>query len=267
MEDLITLSKDTSDRPNDLYLGLFIKKNTQEDSYHLGFIYFKKNYSLLNVIFQHTQPIRGFNYSQATWKYSGIPSAYLLGHFGWKNYYLHQYENTNEVREEHKDYHAIHWLGFMDRENAIPIINVLKLIDKRIDAGYGITYGKPTFDEVDGRFIKDPTLQGDSLTCAVFVLCILEQFEFHIVDRESWIINEDTEKWQDDVIEMIQQYPPFAKPDFLEIQKSNVGKFPRFRPDQVFGASCLFEEDSIKHEQACKAGAIVLKKLEDLSAV
>ena len=140
------------------------------------------------------------------------------------------------------------------------------MIKEDIDAGYGITYGESGFDEVDGHFIRDPNVKGDSLTCAVFVLRILEQFGFYIVDRDSWTIDGNTENWQNDVIAMIQKYPPKAQPEFLQSQKDNVGKFPRFSPDQVLGASCIFEGDSIKHKQASDAGAIVLKKLDDLCA-
>lgn len=257
MENKITLSKDANNRPEDLYLGIFIKKNGR-NSYHLGFIYCKKRYSLLTVKFCHTQPIQGFNFSQATWKYLEKSSFNYLAHFGWKSKYLHGLDD--------RDYHAIHWLGFIEPENAYPIIEVLGLIKQDIDAGYGITYGESEFDKIDGHFVRDPNVQGDSLTCAVFVLRILEQFGFYVVDRDSWIIDGSTENWQNYVITLIQKYPPVAHPDFLQIQKDNVGKFPRFSPDQVLGASCIFEDDSIKYEQACEAGAIVLKKLEDLSA-
>lgn len=257
MEDLITLSRDTSDRPDDLYLGLFIKKNSPS-SYHLGFIYCKRPYSISDVRLRPALSIRDFNFSQATWTLSEKSIFYYLAHFGWKNLYL-RHANNNK-------FNAIHWLGFMDRENSIPIIEILGQIVKDLDAGYGITYGKSKFNKENGRFIKDPTVQGDSLTCSVFVLRILEQYGYEVVDQESWIINKDTEEWQDYVIEMIQQIPPYAKPDFIEIQKSNVGKFPRFSPDQVLGASCIFEGDPIKHDNASEAGKIVLKKLDDLSA-
>lgn len=257
MEDLITLSRDTSDRPDDLYLGMFIKKNSPS-SYHLGFIYCKRPYSISDVRLRPALSIRDFNFSQATWTLSEKSSSHYLAHFGWKNMYLHG--------EDDRDYHAIHWLGFIDPENAYPIIKVLGLIKPNIDAGYGITYGESEFDELNGNFVKDPEVQGDSLTCAVFVLRILEQFGFYVVDRDSWIIDRDTEEWQNDVITKIQKHRPVAQPNFLQIQKDNVGKFPRFSPDQVLGASCIFEGDSIMHTQACEAGVIVLKKLEGLYA-
>ncbi len=44
----------------------------------------------------------------------------------------------------------------------------------------------------NGNYIPNPDVAGDSLTCAVFVNCRFEQFDFPILDLATWEVSPKT---------------------------------------------------------------------------
>lgn len=155
------------------------------------------------------------------------------------------------------------WLDFVTERNAAIIIAELRLLGlKELDIGtiYGITNEGGTKVE-DGVIVLNPNVKGDSLTCSTFVLCILEQFAFNIIDRNSWRITDEDTQWQKEILKTLE---PYLQPDFHKLQTDNIGKVVRIRPEQIVGACGIYDYTPINYDDACKAAESVLEALDSI---
>lgn len=99
----------------------------------------------------------------------------VLAHFAWHK----DFRVANNIGN-----YAMHWLQFIPERTAIPIIMELYRIKNVNCIPYGIVNMEGiTF--LDGNMVPTSDNNGDSLTCSTFVLCILEQFAFPIIDRNT----------------------------------------------------------------------------------
>lgn len=221
----INLRNDFTDRKETDNFGLIIKHIDETlNQKHTGFIF------------------SNFNECETT-----------LAHLAFKNDYRLEKNKTT------LDGYAVLWLDFIPERTAVPIkVELMALgISGDIKLPYGITNeGGTKFEQ--GSFVPNPLVRGDSLTCATFVLCVLEQFGFSVINRESWEHNDEDTKWQADIVEILEKY---LQPYFHEIQKENIGKVIRIRPEQVVGACGIFDFSPVEYDEACKAGEDVIQKL------
>lgn len=92
---------------------------------------------------------------------------------------------------------------------------------------YGFSYSRPTFDE-SGDFVSRPGFEG--LTCATFVLSVLESFGIPVVDHDNWPTLPADEAWQNQMM----CYLASEAADSLELCQwlVQLGS-PRFTPAEV----------------------------------
>jgi hypothetical protein len=156
-------------------------------------------------------------------------------HVGWKNYY--KVESLDECCEGKKS--GAQWLNFMNEKNRLVILGKLASMASRnpIKAPYGIISSGNSRINDAGEFVPDPNVPGDSLTCAVFVLCVLESVSLNIINRSSWVITERDKEWQRNILKPLQSA---LHPEFFNAQHRAIGSYPRFSPHQVVGSCCVF---------------------------
>lgn len=110
-----------------------------------------------------------------------------------------------------------------------------------------------------GSFHSTPNTEGDSLTCSVFVNSIFEQSDFPILDLETWVTNAEDTEWQSKILDKLEGT---LNPEFMKIQRANVGKVPRLRPEQMVGACCIFDFELVEYNRANIAAAGVVAQLD-----
>lgn len=219
----INLGQNLSSKTDDDSLGIFIKRgHTNPDLKHTGFVFLEN---------ETTKPIR----------------AHLTNRYMYEKGKLKGY--------------GVLWLDFITERNAAIITAELRTLAlKESEMRYGIV-NKGGTQFQDGVTIPNPDVRGDSLTCATFVLCVLEQFGFDVIDRDSWEITEEDTQWQTEILGIIKDY---LQPEFYEIQKENIGKVVRIRPEQIVGACGVFDYAPVQYNDACEAGYIALEELDKL---
>ena len=237
MNEKIHLIKDVSTKDEQSLLGLVIQNtNAERTQRHTGFIFIKNK----------------------------VP---VLAHFG-ANQLVFYHEMSND------DKYAMFWLDIdkMPETTVIPLINELEQISKNqpsrhqngyfFSANYGIVnLGGGQIS--NGNYIPNSNVPGDSLTCAVFVNCVFEQFDFPILDLATWEVSSEDVEWQKFIVSLLEQSSAFSS-KFLEAQRSGIGHVPRIRPEQMVGACCIFDFDLVNYSSANEAGEIVKQKLEAL---
>jgi len=176
----------------------------------------------------------------------------VLAHFAWHK----DFRETSEIGN-----YAMHWLQFLPARTVIPIITELYRIQEVNNIPYGII-NTEGIKFVDGSMVPVCDNNGESLTCSTFVLCILEQFSFPIIDRETWEIMEDDITWQRDTLQSLECD---LSENVMDMQLAAIGKFPRVTPEQVVGACAIFDYQPVNYQDACQAGLIVIKKLQGLN--
>ncbi|WP_252350754.1 hypothetical protein, partial [Acinetobacter baumannii] len=227
------LIKDINYKPKDSQLGVIIKKVTSEQN-HTGFVFIEDN-------------------------------KLVLAHFGWHETYFFQRRNDS-------DGYAMYWFDLekIPERTLVHIINELEQISHNKDlnnnevfyfpAPYGIVnFGGSRIS--GGDFLSTPNTVGDSLTCSVFVNCIFEQSGFPILDLDTWKTTEQDIEWQTSILDKLIGK---LSPEFMRIQRENVGKVPRLRPEQMVGACCVFDYELVDFDTADSAAIIVLEQLEAL---
>lgn len=204
----------------------------------------------LGLIIKNIDPSRQQRHTGFIYIKNQIPT---LAHFGGKDYFR---------SETNIQGYAMSWLDFLPERTANAIITELELIAKNLTfkAPYGIiNEGGTEFHE--GVLIKNPNTEGDGLTCAVFIICLLEQFDFPLIDRESWELTNEDKRWQEWILNLLEGR---LNPEYMKVQRENVGLVKRFRPEQVVGAGCIFDFVPVGYTDACRAAEIVLEQLDVL---
>ena len=160
--------------------------------------------------------------------------------------------------------YGVLWLSFISERNAALITTELRMLGmKEADMLNGIiNIGGTKFS--GGVAIPNSSVEGDSLTCATFILCMLEQFGFNIIDRNSWKITDEDTQWQDGMVKILEPYLMVKLPEHYALQMASVGKVARIRPEQMVGACGIFDYVPVQYKDACEAGKIVLEKLDKL---
>lgn len=233
MNAKIQLIKDIIYKPKDSQLGVIIKKVAAQRN-HTGFVFVENE-------------------------------KFVLAHFGWHKTYFFQ-------RRSDCDGYAMYWfdLDKIPERTLVQIINELEQISHNKDlhknevfyfpAPYGIlNFGGSRIS--GGDFISTPNTIGDSLTCSVFVNCIFEQSGFPILNLDTWKMTTQDIEWQNSILDELNGQ---LSPEFMRIQRENVGKVPRLRPEQMVGACCVFDYDLVDFDTADGAAAIVMEQLEAL---
>jgi len=216
------LINNIKDKPELSILGVIIKKNNP-DQYHTGFTFKKENYL-------------------------------IFAHFGWNETFFFQKRTSSEA-------YYMFWFDLekMPERTSLHIINELQLINDNNEkikdsvdvlsvpgALYGIlNSGKSKFS--DGKFIGDSDLEGDSLTCSVFVNCIFEQCDYPIIDFNTWKINTEDQNWQEQILSKLEGT---IHKNILEIQRQYIGKVARLRPEQLVGACSIFNYKLVDYDTA-----------------
>ncbi len=176
----------------------------------------------------------------------------VLAHFAWHK----------DFRIDYKlgDY-AMHWMKFIPERTIIPIITELYRISNVNNIPYGIINNKGT-KFIEGKMIPKIDSEGESFTCSTFVLCILEQFSFPIIDRDTWEITDNDIEWQKNLLQVLEC---ILSKDIMEMHLNAVGKIPRIRPEQIVGACSIFNYQPVSYQDAYQAGLLVIKKLNELN--
>ncbi|GAB01775.1 MULTISPECIES: hypothetical protein [Acinetobacter] len=209
------------DKPD--LLGLILKTTDLElGNRHTGFIILKQNQEL--------------------------SIAHLCG----KNYRFERYEGT----------YVYTWINELDEAIIVPLMARLKNLSlkKTIDVEYSPIYsGNGVLDDKNGKYIVDPKFPTEGLTCATFVILMLENFGVNLIDKNSWKITEEDTIWFE---RMLNDCFFLFQDHFLEKLREDKGKYPRFRPEQVVAAACLYEDDPISFDEANEASKEILRQLE-----
>lgn len=161
---------------------------------------------------------------------------------------LHHQHSHLDTRDEAPSEFDYLWL------NIAPLSQINKrLIANRLSRAGGdkIPYGVG-FD-LDGEYLDRKTLKyartdpGEGLTCATYVVSVLENLGFPPFVREGWQSSPEDVEWQRRILEFMASKNPDSAEHF-EAEKANVGG-PRFRPDHVAGAGAA-QKWPIKQDEA-----------------
>lgn len=149
----------------------------------------------------------------------------------------------DEYRRASPDYMRVELVNFTPHE-MMHICSHLKVIYAR--NGKSIPYG---FHFVaDSVLTRDGVVPSDlpsgaGLTCATFVLQVLRNQDFHILDMDSWRGRDDDAEWQKSILEMLR---PYISQEHFDGLEKVVGVAVRFRPEEVAGCAREFEDEPIK---------------------
>lgn len=86
----------------------------------------------------------------------------------------------------------------------------------------------------DGKLLKEEEHLG--LTCSTFVLRALHSQGYKIIDLDEWKIidNDEDKQWQEIIISILEKSAP---KEFIEHQKTYIGKVARYKPSEVVVAA------------------------------
>lgn len=152
-------------------------------------------------------------------------------------------------------------IPIMQPENASSIINFLTIL-------YDVTGGKVKYSIGwdDKEYIDDAGAlvaleAGDGFTCATFVLESLKRYGMDLVARKTWPITAQDTAWQEGILKVAQ-----LAPEQFFAQVKQVGKYPRFRPEQALGAAHYFTGAQLPYSTVAPAGQEVVAEMVRLSA-
>lgn len=164
--------------------------------------------------------------------------------------------------EDYQDKYFYTWFKDLDESISVPLMARLKRLSMKtsIQVEYSPAFsGNGKLDDETGKYIPDPNLEIDGLTCATFVILILEDFGIELIDRSSWEVTPQDTLWFERMIQ--DSYFLFTE-HFAQKLIENKNKYPRFRPEQLVGAACLYDCDPINFDTASEAGLQVLEKIK-----
>lgn len=137
-------------------------------------------------------------------------------------------------------FYVCSYLDFLDTEEADTLIASIMSFSTNNEnsAKYSVSFSNNS-RVVDGVFVGGYADEG--LTCSTFIICLLNNLAFQIVDTEGWPITDEDRQWQQDNKNSL---------DCL----GTVGRTPRFTPEQVLGACCCFDgENSLKYNHVLES--------------
>jgi len=175
---------------------------------------------------------------------------------------LHFAEDRSLCLEKVTEKHGFLWLKFIKPSSldylVSQFINIYSKNKYNIPYAIKYDYKKQYFDD-QGNKITD-----EGLTCATFVMHLLQRYGFKILDFENW---KSDETWQRDfAYKLAIPKPPKNTEDFLKAQFEAIGISPRFTPQQVVGGCHYFKRDALPfdfiEEQAVPETITELRKLQ-----
>lgn len=117
------------------------------------------------------------------------------------------------------------------------------------------------FEKGTGKALK--TGLGEGLTCATFVLEVLKRYGFDLVDASTWPLTDENAQWQAAMLNRLIQSRPDSIDDFL-VQFDQVGKVPRFRPEEAIGAASYYEREPLPFPVVSPAAGEAVAELQRL---
>lgn len=121
--------------------------------------------------------------------------------------------------------------------------------NQKMPYGFGYQVNSVRQDPTTGVI----TLHGPSgLTCATFVLAMLDVAGFVLLDLATWEAREGDERWKDAVLDLLEQHG--ASPEHVESVRAD-RSHTRVRPDDVAGGADIGA--NIDFVTATRAGAVI----------
>jgi hypothetical protein len=177
---------------------------------------------------------------------------------------FHQRLKCEDSSEYASEYYWLHCPSFSDDEQlqlAVWFEKVFSINGRSIP--YGLAYSSMGYFDQNGTFIQSERKCG--LTCATFVMALFEDFNFPIIDVDSWVSREDDIDWQNHIIDMMKadqnKHPNLYSDSHIINQSSNIGVALRFRPEEVAVSANIFEDNPVVFEIAEPLGKELLKKM------
>lgn len=96
---------------------------------------------------------------------------------------------------------------------------------------YGFNSDGVCFDDQTGDLVACPA--GRGLTCATFILAVFSLYAFDLVDMSTWESRAEDEIWKEQIVSLLEQHAPAEHVQAVREDRNA----PRFRPDEVVGAS------------------------------
>lgn len=126
----------------------------------------------------------------------------------------------------------------LDEDNKI----VLAVLLSRIAAAdqpisYGFDARGICFDPTSGNILPSPP--GKGLTCATFIVAVLQTYGHILIDSASWPERDEDKNWQEWILRILERH---ATAEHVEAVRQDVGA-ARFRPDEIVAAGNLPESD------------------------
>lgn len=123
---------------------------------------------------------------------------------------------------------------------------------------YGFNYVADSVLTAEGD-VTENLPPGSGLTCATFVLQILRNQSFDIIDIDSWESRAEDRQWQNDILEALK---PYADEAHIAALSEHMGKAARFKPEEVAGCARDFDETPIKFPDGIRLGQETYKEME-----
>ena len=151
-------------------------------------------------------------------------------------------------------------LGNFTPHEKLHISRHLEVIHSRAGSAipYGFNFVADTVLTVDGDLVEGIS-PGSGLTCSTFVLQVLRNQSFDIIDIDSWEGRAEDQQWQESILELLRRYAGPAHADALQ---DCVGQAVRFKPEEVAGCAREFDEVPIKFAQGVELGALVYGEMQ-----
>ncbi|MCC0045722.1 MAG: hypothetical protein H6903_08470 [Rhodobacteraceae bacterium] len=146
----------------------------------------------------------------------------------------------------------------LDPENQLVLAALANVIaEGHPSIPYGFDMDGLIFDKATGALLPAPP--GRGLTCATFVLAMLQTYGFEPILSRSWEVRHEDEQWQDQILAYMQERG--ASPEHLDAIRSAESN-KRFRPEEVVGtAAQQVDEWAIEFERAQLLAAEVLRDM------
>ncbi len=149
--------------------------------------------------------------------YERAPGNINMCHLGW--HYVFQNRKVNS---------SYYWMDcscFDDPDESMFVRSRLAAVNENTRIAYGFATDPHCFDS-DFNLPLKPV--GWGLTCASFVLAVFEVLGFQLLDYNTWVIRDDDEAWQKEIIFKIVHLDETQ----AQAMQLYIGSF-RFRPEEV----------------------------------
>lgn len=157
-------------------------------------------------------------------------------------------DNPSEYANE---YFWLHCPGLSDEKQlAVWIETIFRINGNKVP--FGLAYSSIEHFNQSGSFNQSGENCG--FTCATFIMALLEDFGFPIIDIESWVYRDDDKEWHRLIISAMEndqrKNPHLYSDTHINSQLSNIGIAVRFRPEEVAVSASVFNDNLITFQEA-----------------